>query len=995
MRRSLSLRALTAVSIVGLMLIVAGVLLWHGVRGADKMMVRAVEDTGRQLAVTTEERARRLIDPARVVVTLLAQDDLASRQRLVDRLRHLPLLAASLEAHSAASAVYVGYEDGDFLLLRPAGRVPQERLPEVPDADEAAYLVQAVDRDASGNAQAEWRLYDRDLNLLGRRLQPGDAFDPRERPWYRRAMAASGAWLTEPYVFFTTREIGITLARRSRHGRAVVGLDASLADLGSEMDALGITPGTRLAVVSRDGRLLAHPDVEALLAEHGGSPRLATLDELDDPVLRRLGRLTRDEGASLGAAAPGEAASDDASSGASARFRVDGEDWFGMRLPFRIPGVEPATLLMVVPERELLAGTRELLWQRSLVAVLLALALLPLGVWVGHRLSRPLNALAEQVRALGDFDFSACRGVRSPVREVQQLSGALTGMAEGIAGFQRMTRTLSREPRLDTLLATVLEDLLNITDSRHGAIYLEDESDPTRFACEAEQGQGDPDDPLPACLTLKAPDESGMAALERRAAASGYLVQPLCNRSGHRMGLLILALRASGSGGDRSWRRFVEELSGAAAVAIETRRLLEGEKRLLDAIVELIAGATDAKSAHTGGHCSRVPQLAEMLLEGAHRSNSGPFADETLDDDRRTAFHLAAWLHDCGKLTTPDEVMEKATKLEARYNRIHEIRTRFEVLWRDADVAYWRGLAESGDEPALAEARRRRQAELQEAFRLVAELNRGGEALDETRLARLEAIADWRWWRHFDDRLGVSEEEAARLAREPEAPPPAEERLLADRPRDRLDWVVAPPPVAEDDPRNRWGFAMQPPEVAGDQGELYNLRVARGTLNDVERFRIQEHIVQTIMMLESLPWPAHLRRVPTIAGNHHERMDGRGYPRRLVLAEASLEERIMAVADVFEALTAADRPYKPGLTLSRSLSILAAMARDGHLDPDVFALLLDSGVWRDYAERFLAPAQIDEVDIDALKNEAGCPTMKSGNGASGRVSPCTGQAPGS
>ncbi|MCK2185169.1 HD domain-containing phosphohydrolase [Halomonas getboli] len=972
MRRSFSLRSLTAVSIVGLMLIVAGVLLWHGMRGADKLMVRAVEDTGRQLAVTTEERARRLIDPARVVVALLAEDSLASRQRLIDRLQHLPLLAASLEAHDAASAVYIGYDDGDFLLLRPADRVTAERLPEVPESDEAAYLVQTIEREDGGAVRGEWRLYDRDLNLLVRRLQPDYAFDPRERPWYRRAMAASGAWLTEPYAFFTTHEIGITLARRSRDGHAVVGMDASLADLGSEMDSLGITPGTRLAVVSRDGRLLAHPDVAALLAEHGGSTRLATLDEIDDPALRRLGQLTEADAASLGAAAPGEMAADNAPHTASASFQVDGEDWFGMRLPFRIPGVEPATLLMVVPERELLAGTREQLWQRSLVAVLLALALLPLGVWVGHRLSRPLNALAEQVRALGNFDFSACRGVRSPVREVQQLSGALTGMAESIAGFQRMTRTLSREPRLDTLLATVLEDLLAITDSRHGAIYLEDEADPTRFACVAERGEGAPEAPLPPRLVLSAPDETGLAALDRLAAARGYLVQPLCDRSGHRMGLLVLALRASGSDGDRSWRRFVEELSGAAAVAIETRRLLEGEKRLLDAIVELIAGATDAKSAHTGGHCSRVPQLAEMLLEGAHRATHGPFADETLDDDRRTAFHLAAWLHDCGKLTTPDEVMEKATKLETRYNRIHEIRTRFEVLWRDADVTYWRGLAEGGDEPALAEARQHRQTELQDAFRLVAELNRGAEAVDESSLARLEAIADWRWWRHFDDRLGVSEDEAVRLAREPEAPPPAEERLLADRPRHRLDWAAAPPPVAEDDPRNRWGFAMQPPEAAGDQGELYNLRVARGTLNDIERFRIQEHIVQTIMMLESLPWPKHLRRVPTIAGNHHERMDGRGYPRRLRLAEACLEERIMAVADVFEALTAADRPYKPGMTLSRALSILAGMARDGHLDPAVFALLLDSGVWHDYAERFLAPEQIDTVDIAALKDEAGC-----------------------
>lgn len=139
----------------------------------------------------------------------------------------------------------------------------------------------------------------------------------------------------------------------------------------------------------------------------------------------------------------------------------------------------------------------------------------------------------------------------------------------------------------------------------------------------------------------------------------------------------------------------------------------------------------------------------------------------------------------------------------------------------------------------------------------------------------------------------------------------------------------------------------------------------------MERFRIQEHIVQTIIMLDSLPWPAHLRRVPIIAGNHHERMDGQGYPRRLALAEASLEERILAVADIFEALTAADRPYKTAMPLSQSLSILANMVRDGHLDPEVFLLLLDSGVWRDYAERFLKPEQIDPIDVEGLKTQAG------------------------
>ncbi|XKE45337.1 hypothetical protein LG302_18605 [Halomonas organivorans] len=951
-RRSLSLQSLTALAIVGLMLVLATVLLWHGARGADRLLVSAVRDTGRQLAETTEERSRRLIAPARVVVRLLARDNLVAERLLVDRLAALPLLAAALDAHEVASAVYIGYDNGDFLLLRPVARVAEEHLPPIAGVERARYLVQAVSRDPRGRRYDEWRLYDADLTLLGRRAMPGYDFDPRTRPWYREAMTGEGERLTDPYVFFTTREIGVTLSRRSDDGRAVVGMDASLADLGREMDSLRLTPGTRLAVVSGNDRLLAYPDIERLLVEAPEGPRLASLEELGDPVLARLNRLGQD--------------------GESMRFRVEGESWFGMRLPFRALEGAQAHLLLAVPERELMAGSRRLLWQRSLVAGGLVLALLPLGFWVGHRIGRPLRSLADQVRSLAGFDFEAYRGTSSPVREVQQLGKALEDMAGSISDFQRMTRTLSSEPRLEAMLVGILDDLLRITASRHGAIYLEDEADASRFDCLAEVGAGLDGEALPERLSLRAPEEAGLAVLGQELEAKGYLVQPLRNRSGHRLGLLLLARRGDAEGGDdQPWRRFVEEISGAAAVTIEMRRLLEGEKRLLDAIVELIAGATDAKSPHTGGHCSRVPQLAEMLLESVDRARSGPFAEERVDEGRRTAFHLAAWLHDCGKLTTPDEVMEKATKLETRYNRIHEIRTRFEVLWRDADIAYWRGVAQGGDAQALGETRDRRRQELQAAYRLVAEINQGGERLDATRLQRLDEIADWRWWRHFDDRLGLSEDEARRAAREPEVTLPAEERLLADRPRHRIDWAVKPPPVAPDDPANRWGFAMQPPEVAGHQGELYNLSVSRGTLNEVERFRIQEHIVQTIIMLESLPWPAHLRHVPSIAGNHHERMDGKGYPRRLVLAEASLEERIMAVADVFEALTAADRPYKPGMTLSRSLSILAGMAREGHLDPEVFGLLLDSGVWRAYAQRFLAPEQVDAVDIEALKVEAG------------------------
>ncbi len=150
---------------------------------------------------------------------------------------------------------------------------------------------------------------------------------------------------------------------------------------------------------------------------------------------------------------------------------------------------------------------------------------------------------------------------------------------------------------------------------------------------------------------------------------------------------------------------FVENLSGVAAIAIETRRLIAEQKALLEAFIQLIAAAIDAKSPYTGGHCQRVPELTKLLAQAACDAREGPFRDFALDADQWEAVHIASWLHDCGKVTTPEYVVDKATKLETLCDRIHEIRMRFEVLKRDAEIAYWKGRAEGGDPETLRAAR--------------------------------------------------------------------------------------------------------------------------------------------------------------------------------------------------------------------------------------------------------------------------------------------------
>jgi hypothetical protein len=228
-------------------------------------------------------------------------------------------------------------------------------------------------------------------------------------------------------------------------------------------------------------------------------------------------------------------------------------------------------------------------------------------------------------------------------------------------------------------------------------------------------------------------------------------------------------------------------------------------------------------------------------------------------------------------------------------------------------------------------------------------------------LARLQEIAARTWTRTLDDRLGISHEEKLRKERTPPAPLPVAEPLLADKPEHRFERGARDAMPAD----NPWGFRMPVPELLYNRGELYNLSVARGTLSDEERYKINEHIVQTLIMLNELPFPKHLREVPEIAAGHHEKMDGTGYPRRLTRDQMSPVARMMAIADIFEALTAVDRPYKKGKTLSEAIRIMTFMKRDGHIDPELFELFLRAGVYREYAEAHLRPEQIDEVDVEA------------------------------
>ena len=389
------------------------------------------------------------------------------------------------------------------------------------------------------------------------------------------------------------------------------------------------------------------------------------------------------------------------------------------------------------------------------------------------------------------------------------------------------------------------------------------------------------------------------------------------------------------------------------------KRLLQQQRNLFDNFTKLIAAAIDAKSPYTGGHCARVPVIAQMLADAACECEDGPFADFFIkSEDQRWEFEVAAWLHDCGKVTTPEHVVDKATKLEIIYNRIHEVRMRFEVLLRDARIEYYQGLLEGTVAPELLKAElEKTEQQIIDDFRFVAECNVGGEFMEDEKIERLHRIAQQTWMRYLDDQLGISRDEAERKSSvKPDLP--VKEHLLADKPEHLVERTDADP--FKD---NEHGINMPVPKYLFNQGELHNLSIRKGTLSEEDRFKINEHIVQTINMLDQLEFPDYLANVPEFAGAHHETMNGTGYPCRRKKEEMSIPARIMAIADIFEALTAADRPYKAPKTLNEAIKIMSFMRNDHHIDPDLFDLFLTRGVYRQYAQAHLKSEQIDMVDI--------------------------------
>jgi|TARA_B100001079_G_C16393129_1_gene507857 HD-GYP domain-containing protein (c-di-GMP phosphodiesterase class II) len=539
------------------------------------------------------------------------------------------------------------------------------------------------------------------------------------------------------------------------------------------------------------------------------------------------------------------------------------------------------------------------------------------------------------------------------------ISAYISDLEEQIQNLAHIGLALSKERDMDKLLEMILLEAKRIANSDGGTLYMmtDDQrlkfeiimTDSLNFHMGGTSGEDIPFYPvklytdegeenksmiaayvaltgetvnLPDAYKTKGFDFSGTKMFDEKTGyrSKSFLTVPLKNHEDEIIGVLQLlnaqtqkAKKIISFGADV--QQMVEALASQAAVAITNKNLIRDLEALFESFIKLIASAIDAKSPYTGGHCARVPEITIMLAEAVAATKDGPFADIIFSEKEMYELKIAAWLHDCGKVATPEFVVDKSTKLETIYDRVNEVEARFSVIKRDEEIKRLKKELQIEKDKSLSSKEKvEKTDQLKKAYRskirklksdldFVKESNIGGEFMSGDKKERVHEIANYKW-----------------------------------KPNGKMENFLS-------------------------ENEVYNLTIPRGTLTAEERKVINDHIVVTIKMLEELPYPKHLQNVPEFAGGHHETLDGTGYPKGLIKDEMSVQARIMAIADIFEALTARDRPYKKGKTLSQAMRILGFMKNDAHIDADLFEIFVKEKIYMKYAEGFLDPEQIDEVKM--------------------------------
>ncbi|KUI97463.1 HD domain-containing phosphohydrolase [Vibrio sp. MEBiC08052] len=925
--------------------IVGGVLILISYNHAQALLSETAKQLSYENSRKIETEYKQSIGPILTTLDFLAFSTFVEKEHSpIDDKRWLASMALVFQKNPNLVAIYFADDNGDFTIMRPL--LDEQDIRRFAAPKNAALYAQQTQADG----QNDIFFLDEQFQQISHRQTFDNQFDPRERPWFLSAQRDGKIRLTEPYFFYFLKTHGVTLSRRSPDGHKVVGADFTLDSLSKQIDAIGFTENTKLILFDQKYNVLAQHDAGVSVTNPPAENRNKLEKSLFTPILHRM------------------------SSQVIYETVNDGDkDWSLTLTPVILNPYVTLMLAEATPHDALLSNLLSMRNQQLKVVIILLVICFLTVAMIASRLARPLKNLVQLSDNITRFEFKKTRYPKSIIKEVANLSQSLQLMEHTLHDLLKLLRNTASNHDFNTLAKTLTQQSYQITRAETIILYIfssETESFTTLTNHAIIPFKIDINDLLNETPWLKSQLQKGeivhlskqdnvIKKYRDQLFNTDIYLFPLLNRRHQLIGILNLGYERPLTQEQSDKHAFLRELMSFAQIAKDNIDTLQQQKEVFYAFIEMIASAVDTKSPQTRGHSQRVPALVQWLAE-ATVTDTHYYPYFKMDASQWEELNVASWLHDCGKITTPEYIFNKATKLETIYNRIHEVRMRFELLKLQAEADYWKGLAEGKDQTILLADLEATHRTLDEEFVFVAECNVSDEPMTNEKIEKLHRIAQRNWKRTLNDQLGVSSIEQQRAGKSRSLP--VMEKLLDDKPSHCVTWESGNYP--QETPQETWQdrFSLKPGELLYNRGELHNLSVRHGTLTEEEQFILNSHTVQTLMLLERLPYPEHLKNIPKIAACHHERMDGHGFPRGLKGEELSLQARMIAVADVFESLTFRERPDQKVNMLPEVIERMTDMAVNGHLDPRLYLLFLENKLYQRYADTFMEEETMTQID---------------------------------
>lgn len=924
-------------------------------KGINQLLLEATSTIFDRISTDTRSSIRSEYRPAFNAIAKLSKRDIVHTETLEQRNAYFTELAMLLDLHKHVSTYRISFPNGDWFGVGILGNSLFRKKLNTP---ENTYYFFINHNSAIENKTTVF-FYDNQARFIRSDELNEHQYDPRNENWFKNSIKEKIV-LSKPRYFPGLQQFGLTLHKKAENN-VVVSADILMEKLSHVLKSTAIHPSSLRVLYDEKNIVYASNSTNLALMNKEESKIINLSDLLNSEVLSTIQHVNSDQKIQ--------------------QYQNNDENWYGKIFSVPINTERSLNLLVAVKESELLSSAYIIRQQTIWWSFVILILSIPCIYFISQRISKPIQQATEQARLISTFDFSSIDHTPTKILEIANLTQSISGMKSAIENYFNLTNSISKENNFDELIKLIGRSTAKATKANAAYLYLINDAEThiePQFAWRATTQNEDisqlesfalNDEKIAKTieqimikkkplenLNINTFDKQEQNKLGLDSEQIWSITFPLFSREKQTIGAMILVFDVKESEYIRNTKfHYFESLINYTAIALDGRKMQQNQKDLLDSFIQIMASAIDTKSPYTGNHCQKVPLLTQWLSQVASDSSTSPFNDFKLSSTQQEELRIASWLHDCGKITTPEYVVDKATKLETIYNRIHEIRTRFEVLKRDAEIKQWKQVFNNTLPDEYREELEQEWQRLDEEFALIARVNVGDEFLSEQDVEKVQKIGQQTWIQTLDSSLGLAWEEKARLNNSINALLPITVTLLQDNQSHLIPRVTN----TVQDPR----FTLQPPEYKNNIGEVYNLSIQRGTLNNEERFTINDHIIQTIKMLEALPFPKTMKAIPKIAGGHHEKVDGTGYPMGLKAEEMPLTARAMAIADIFEALTSHDRPYKKAKTLTESLKIMSFMVKDKHIDKDLFNLFLTSGLYHKYAEAHLKPEQCDDVDI--------------------------------